>query len=101
MSEVNFPIRVVSSGTGVAVNAGAAVTLATLTRQAGEVFQVIGWVENDAVGGFWGYQLAPAASAVVSFYFERTATANQTKVWCENLTAANKTVAWAVIALKI
>jgi hypothetical protein len=93
-------MRMAASGTTV-VAAGATATLVTAQRLDSELLQVFSFLDTARSGAGWG-EGGPgaAATAFLSLWLERTATANEFSLQAANGDLVNaRTVSWAVVAV--
>jgi len=90
--------RIIASGTGTAVANASTVTLATATRNAGEILLPVTFVIPTGINTpQWAF--TGDGTTDVEFFFRRTVTANQFTFQCQNTTAASITVDWAIWGL--
>jgi len=91
--------RLIASGQTLLVGA-ATVTLATVTRMAGETLSVTSFVTNNVNGARWSEGVTVAAVDAVVFFFERTTNANEFLARATNGNLiASRTVDWRVIGI--
>jgi hypothetical protein len=88
--------RKIASGSAT-VTALSIITLATFVRTAGEVILPMAFVSSTVAG--LGFSFTNSGTVGISFWFERTANADEVSFKSKNVDVTNRTMDWMVIGM--